>query len=349
MTGDFVKLFLIRHRIKGMRTIRHLAPTLAAETVLDFFVAGGLMVWALSIGVLPTHEVYSRLPTVDWKFLLRYEHETVIAIAVLVAASVIGLVFFLEHGTEFRARVRLGFAIFGDPAGAPPRRDPPRALSWVLRDRLRLLLPARVRRPREPPQRAARSGRRLALDALFPATPRRRRDEEQGLIVFVFHGKGISDALVLAFSVGMNIALWKSRVQRRARDRVDRAHDPQPLVAQAARRGPGRQRCARLLPTDARSTLPRVPYAAVYPLLTARAVARAFTYEVDEGVGKGAIVSIPFGRRRARGIVVGLDDAPTDGIDAVPIDGVLGHGAARASSTSPSGLPTTTARHPAAR
>jgi primosomal protein N' (replication factor Y) len=67
-----------------------------------------------------------------------------------------------------------------------------------------------------------------------------------------------------------------------------------------------------------------VPYAAVYPLLTARAVARAFTYEVDEGVGKGAIVAIPFGRRRARGIVVGVDDAPTEGIDAVPIDGVLG-------------------------
>ena len=35
-------------------------------------------------------------------------------------------------------------------------------------------------------------------------------------------------------------------------------------------------------------------------LVSARAVARAFTYEVGEEVGKGAIVSIPFGRRRAR-------------------------------------------------
>jgi primosomal protein N' (replication factor Y) (superfamily II helicase) len=67
-----------------------------------------------------------------------------------------------------------------------------------------------------------------------------------------------------------------------------------------------------------------VPYASVYPLVTARALARPFTYEVEEGVGKGAIVAIPFGRRRARGIVVSVDPAPTEGIEAVPIDGVLG-------------------------
>ncbi len=67
-----------------------------------------------------------------------------------------------------------------------------------------------------------------------------------------------------------------------------------------------------------------MPFAAVYPLVTARAVARAFTYEVGEEVGRGAIVSIPFGRRRARGIVVGVDTAPTEGIAALPIDGVVG-------------------------
>ena len=47
-----------------------------------------------------------------------------------------------------------------------------------------------------------------------------------------------------------------------------------------------------------------MPYASVYPLVTARAVARAFTYEVPEGVEVGAIVRVPFGRARARGIVV---------------------------------------------
>ena len=67
-----------------------------------------------------------------------------------------------------------------------------------------------------------------------------------------------------------------------------------------------------------------MPYAAVYPLVTARAVAREFTYEVDDGVGVGAIVRIPFGRSRARGIVVArVDEAPT-GFDVRPVEAVIG-------------------------
>ena len=67
-----------------------------------------------------------------------------------------------------------------------------------------------------------------------------------------------------------------------------------------------------------------MPFASVYPLVTARAVAREFTYEVDEGVGVGAIVRMPFGRSRARGIVVSLHDAAPPGVDARPIESVLG-------------------------
>src|SRR3954449_1952614 len=65
-------------------------------------------------------------------------------------------------------------------------------------------------------------------------------------------------------------------------------------------------------------------YASVYPLVTARAVAREFTYEVPDDVEVGAIVRVPFGRSRARGIVTELVDAPPEGVDARPIDGVVG-------------------------
>jgi primosomal protein N' (replication factor Y) len=58
--------------------------------------------------------------------------------------------------------------------------------------------------------------------------------------------------------------------------------------------------------------------------VTARAVARPFTYEVEDGVGVGAIVRIPFGRSRARGIVVGLEDAAPDGVDVRPVESVIG-------------------------
>ena len=67
-----------------------------------------------------------------------------------------------------------------------------------------------------------------------------------------------------------------------------------------------------------------MPYASVFPLVTARALAREFTYEVEDGVERGAIVSMPFGRMRARGIVVSLGEAPPAGVDARPIDGVVG-------------------------
>jgi len=64
-------------------------------------------------------------------------------------------------------------------------------------------------------------------------------------------------------------------------------------------------------------------YAAVYPLVTARTLAREFTYAVEDGVGKGAVVSMPFGRRRARGVVVGVADTPPDGVDPVAIERVV--------------------------
>src|SRR6267378_2782151 len=67
-----------------------------------------------------------------------------------------------------------------------------------------------------------------------------------------------------------------------------------------------------------------MPFASVYPLVTARAVAREFTYEVEEGVGVGSVVRVPFGRSRARGIVTGLVDAPPAGVDARPVEGVIG-------------------------
>ncbi len=67
-----------------------------------------------------------------------------------------------------------------------------------------------------------------------------------------------------------------------------------------------------------------MPFAAVYPLVNARAVARAFTYEVDETVAVGAIVRVPFGRSRARGIVTEIVDAPPEGVQTRAIEAVIG-------------------------
>jgi primosomal protein N' (replication factor Y) len=64
-------------------------------------------------------------------------------------------------------------------------------------------------------------------------------------------------------------------------------------------------------------------YASVYPLVPARALARTFTYEVPDGVEKGAVVEVRFSRSKARGVVVEVDGVAPEGIDVAPIERVV--------------------------
>ncbi len=54
-------------------------------------------------------------------------------------------------------------------------------------------------------------------------------------------------------------------------------------------------------------------YASVYPLVTTRALARAFTYEVPEDVVRGDVVSVRLGGARQRAVVIELEDSPPAG------------------------------------
>ncbi|MFN2466926.1 MAG: primosomal protein N' [Gaiellaceae bacterium] len=67
-----------------------------------------------------------------------------------------------------------------------------------------------------------------------------------------------------------------------------------------------------------------MPHASIYPLVTARALARPFTYEVPEGAGRGTVVSIRLGRARHRGVVVALGDEAPAGVRVGPVESVLG-------------------------
>ena len=53
-SGDLVKLYLIKHRVPDS-TYATLAPTLVVETLLDFVIGSCLIIWVLSIGVLPAY------------------------------------------------------------------------------------------------------------------------------------------------------------------------------------------------------------------------------------------------------------------------------------------------------
>jgi primosomal protein N' (replication factor Y) (superfamily II helicase) len=60
---------------------------------------------------------------------------------------------------------------------------------------------------------------------------------------------------------------------------------------------------------------PPMTLAEIYPLVTARALARRFTYEVPDDVGRGAVVSVGLGGRRVRGIVVDVGVAAPEGVE----------------------------------
>ena len=173
--GDLVKLYLVKHRIPDANYAT-LAPTLIVETLFDFVTAGALIIWALATGVLPTHQFYSRIPTVDWKFFLRHERFSEIALAVLVVAAVVAH----SLGAPARRRVsRTRSAGLRDPA-RPPRFllgvILPQAISWVFRIASLFFFLKAFGVHRDDPQRAARAGRRLARDAL-PRDAWRRRNE----------------------------------------------------------------------------------------------------------------------------------------------------------------------------
>jgi len=204
--GDLVKLYLIKHRIPDAKYAT-LAPTLVVETIFDFFVAGALMVWALSIGVLPTHQVYSRIPTVDWKFFLRHEQLTLGILALLALLGIVGFVWMRRRVEEFRERVGRGFAILRDPPRFLRGVILPQAVSWLLRiaSLYYFLMAFGVH--------ATLHNALLvqvvdSLATLFPATPG-GAGTKQGLIVYVFRRVRPRPAgtLLVAFSVGMNIAM----------------------------------------------------------------------------------------------------------------------------------------------
>jgi primosomal protein N' (replication factor Y) len=65
-----------------------------------------------------------------------------------------------------------------------------------------------------------------------------------------------------------------------------------------------------------------VPLASVYPLVTARVLARPFTYAVPEGTEVGAVVEARFGGRRLRGVVAEVGVEAPHGIEVAEVERV---------------------------
>jgi primosomal protein N' (replication factor Y) len=66
-----------------------------------------------------------------------------------------------------------------------------------------------------------------------------------------------------------------------------------------------------------------MPLASVHPLVASRSLARTFTYEVPDDVGKGSVVALRFGRAPARGVVVDVGVEPPEGVEIAPVGRVV--------------------------
>jgi uncharacterized membrane protein YbhN (UPF0104 family) len=204
--GDVLKLYLVKHRV-GETTYPTLGASLIVETLFDTVVAGCILAWALTIGVLPGLDVLPHLPQVDWSWPLRHKREAaiigVVWIVVLALFAVIGI----RRARAFKARVRQGFAILGDWRRFVLQVATWQAASWAFRFASVYFFLEAFRVP------ATLHNALLvlvvqSLSTLFPFTPG-GVGTQQGLLVYVFAraGTGIAGSLLLSFSVGMYVAM----------------------------------------------------------------------------------------------------------------------------------------------
>jgi glycosyltransferase 2 family protein len=201
--GDVLKLYLLRHRVRGS-SYPTLASTLLVDTLFDAVVASVLVSWALAFGLLPGLDVVPRLPAIDWLYLFQHPRLAVAVAVALVILVVFGMTWGTRKVMDFWARVRQGFTILREP-----RDYLRRVVLWDLVDwSLRLASVFFFLRAFGIPsgaQDVALVQTTMSLATALPFTPG-GVGTEQALLLYVFRGEAAVPAL-LSFSIGMKIVL----------------------------------------------------------------------------------------------------------------------------------------------
>ena len=196
--GDLVKMFLVKRSVPRA-TYPVLVGSLVAETLFDFVVAGALVIWALSAGVLPGVRLPD-IPAFEFSLALRHPWAS-LAVAVIVAIAALLLA----------ARVRAFWREFG--RGLAIVRTPGRylrsvvafqALGWCCRVGAAacFLLAFHVPASLENALIVQVAG---SLGSLLPATPGGVGPTQALVVVMLAGTAGRTD--VLAFSAGMELTL----------------------------------------------------------------------------------------------------------------------------------------------
>jgi uncharacterized protein (TIRG00374 family) len=112
--GDVVRLYLA-HRAIPTSTYTTLVSSTAVLTIVDFTLATGLFVWAVTQGVLPSLEVLPDLPSFDFSWFLRHEIVSLVIVGALVLAAVVFAFWVTGHIRELKLRVAQAFTIMHTP------------------------------------------------------------------------------------------------------------------------------------------------------------------------------------------------------------------------------------------
>jgi uncharacterized membrane protein YbhN (UPF0104 family) len=203
--GDLLRLYLIRNRVEET-SYPTLGATVIVETLFDSVVAGGILIWALTIGVLPGLDVLPHLPQVDWSWPLRHKREAAIIGAVWLAVLILFVVIAIKRVRKFKEHLRQGFAILGNRWRFLSQVVTWQAASWGFRLASVYFFLEAFRVP-STLHNAVLVLVVQSLSTLFPFTPG-GVGTQQGLLVYVFDraGTGIAGTLLLSFSVGVYVA-----------------------------------------------------------------------------------------------------------------------------------------------
>lgn len=196
--GDLMKMFLVRRSAPGAR-YPTLAGSLVAETAFDFVVAGGLVIWALSSGVLPGLRL-PEIPAFDLSLALRHPWWSL----AVVALTVVLIVLVARRVRAFWAQFGQGLAILRTPRRYLLSVVPYQAVGWGCRvaGAAAFLAAFNVPASLETALIVQVAG---SLAAFFPATPG-GLGPKQALQVVMLAGT-TSRTDVLAFSAGMELTL----------------------------------------------------------------------------------------------------------------------------------------------
>ena len=202
-SGDVLKLYLLKHRVKGS-SYPTLASTLLVDTLFDAVIACLLVAWALAFGFLPGLDVLPRLPPIDWLYLFQHPRLAAAVGLALVLLIILGLLWGSRKVRDFWARVRQGFAILREPRDYLRRVALWNAVDWCFRLASVFFFLRAFGLP-SGAQDVALVQTTMSLATALPFTPG-GVGTEQALLVYVFQGDAPASTL-LSFSIGMKIVL----------------------------------------------------------------------------------------------------------------------------------------------